>query len=277
MCSRWSKRSLPPGCCRAGPGLELPAAPRVPPEPGLQPSCCSQAQPWEPQLCPWLGCTEAKMRAANKSRAVRLQESTIYKIRNRKNKGAKSSSQSTRGILGKDPNMESVNPSGRAVPLKRNSDQRSAQWAARQGERGAVLQPAAECTQTHRQERGMKVFLLLFLGEKHSKPKTLATHFLLFSGKSGMEDFKSLQPSHTNTSYLCTKLQGAHISLPHQFISWKEKELQEKWALCVCMLRGKQEIALGNLQEVFIIHKVHQFNRINNLLFIIRALTNPIK
>lgn len=92
-----------------------------------------------------------------------------------------------------------------------------------------------------------------------------------------MEDFKSLQPSHTNTSYLCTKLEGAHISLPHQLISWKEKELQEKWALCVCMLRGKQEAALGNLQEVFSIHKVHQFNRIHYLLVIIRTLTNPIE
>lgn len=180
--TRWSKRSLPLGCCRAGPGLELPAAPRVPPEPGLQPSCCTQAQPCEPQLCPRLSCTEAKMKGANESRAVRLQESTIYKIRKRKNKGAKSSSQSTRGTLGKDPNMESVNPWGRAGPLKRNSDQRSAQWAARQGERGAGLQPAAECTQTHRQARDMKVFLLLFLGEKHCKPKTLARHFFSFQG-----------------------------------------------------------------------------------------------
>lgn len=55
------------------------------------------------------------------------------------------------------------------------------------------------------------------------------------------------------------------------------KELQEKWALCVCTLRGKWEAAVRKLQEVFSIHKVRQFNRINNLLFIIRKLTSPIE
>lgn len=201
----------------------------------------------------------------------------MCEVRKSKNKGVKSSSQSTQGTLEKDPNTESANPWGRAVSLERSSDQRSAQCQQQGKEREE--QSCRQQLSAHKQtgKRHESIFITVFLGEKHCKPKTLARHFLLFSGKSGMEDFKSLQPSHTNTSYLCTKLEGAHISLPHQLISWKEKELEEKWALCVCMLRGKQEAALGNLQQVFSIHKVHHFNRINNLLFIIRTLTNPIE